>query len=309
MKANKVLVTLLIILVAAVLAAIGYYYWQKESSPEADTNPTIYVQSSKTAFGVGEQITASIIVDGGGQDYTSFQANVALTNLNVVSFTIGPSVQQWQTTPSASQLNFLGGVYNSTTSPITVYTLVLQAPAAGTASIALSNGAILQVAADNVTVNNILQTTTGATYTVQTAPVVSAGADKTAYPAPVPYTLSGSANDASATLAWTKVSGPGTITFTNGTTLTPTVTASLPGIYVLKLTATNLAGLTASANMTLTVYKAGDINNDTHINNLDFTLLLRNWGTPVNAMADLNNSSPALVNIDDFTVLMLRWGS
>jgi hypothetical protein len=74
------------------------------------------------------------------------------------------------------------------------------------------------------------------------APTVSAGANKTVtFPASV--TLVGTASDdglpnppGTLTVSWTKVSGPGTVTFGNASALTTSVSFSAAGTYVLRLT-------------------------------------------------------------------------
>jgi RHS repeat-associated protein len=77
------------------------------------------------------------------------------------------------------------------------------------------------------------------------APVVNAGPDQTiTFPAPV--SLQGSATDdglPSYTLntSWSKVSGPGDVTFTDASSLATNATFSAPGGYVLRLTATDLS--------------------------------------------------------------------
>ncbi len=75
-----------------------------------------------------------------------------------------------------------------------------------------------------------------------TAPVVNAGADRT-ITLPASTTLAATATDdgrpsppAQLSRNWTKVSGPGTVTFSVPTSLTPTVTFSVAGTYVLRLT-------------------------------------------------------------------------
>ncbi|MFZ4789728.1 MAG: PKD domain-containing protein [Candidatus Competibacteraceae bacterium] len=58
------------------------------------------------------------------------------------------------------------------------------------------------------------------------------------------------------TVAWTKVSGPGTVTFGNANTQATTATFSAAGAYVLRLTASDGA-LTASAEVTITAQAGG----------------------------------------------------
>ncbi|HSX05872.1 MAG TPA: choice-of-anchor U domain-containing protein [Candidatus Saccharimonadales bacterium] len=86
----------------------------------------------------------------------------------------------------------------------------------------------------------------------QTAPTVNAGTDQTTGSA---FTQSSSsASDGGsgvASYAWTKVSGPGTLTFNDATILHPQISASSDGTYVVRLTVTDSAGNSASDTFTL----------------------------------------------------------
>ncbi|MFO1311988.1 MAG: PASTA domain-containing protein [Burkholderiales bacterium] len=93
---------------------------------------------------------------------------------------------------------------------------------------------------------------------VNQPPVVSAGAGQT-ITLPAMANLQGTATDdglpnppGALTLAWTKVSGPGAVTFANATSAATTATFSLAGTYVLRLTA-NDGALSASADVTIVV--------------------------------------------------------
>ena len=75
-----------------------------------------------------------------------------------------------------------------------------------------------------------------------TAPVVNAGADRT-IALPATASLTATATDdgrpsppAQLTTTWSRVSGPGTVTFSSPTTLNSTATFSAAGTYVLRLT-------------------------------------------------------------------------
>jgi hypothetical protein len=90
------------------------------------------------------------------------------------------------------------------------------------------------------------------------APVVSAGTDQT-ITFPAGATLVGSATDdglpdppAALTCTWTKVSGPGTVTFGDTSDPTTTATFSTVGVYVLRLTADD-SELDASDDIQITV--------------------------------------------------------
>ncbi|MDR4485133.1 MAG: FG-GAP-like repeat-containing protein [Nitrospirales bacterium] len=91
-----------------------------------------------------------------------------------------------------------------------------------------------------------------------TPPVVTAGVAQT-ITLPSSAVLNGSATDdglppspGTLTTTWTKVSGPGIVTFGNASSIDTTATFSLPSTYVLRLTA-NDGELTTSAEVTITV--------------------------------------------------------
>lgn len=96
----------------------------------------------------------------------------------------------------------------------------------------------------------------GAPVDVNAAPVVNAGVDKTVR-IPNAVTLTGSATDdgkptgSSLTYAWTKVSGPGTVTVANAAAASTTASFSAAGVYVLRLTASDSL-LSASDDVTVT---------------------------------------------------------
>jgi regulation of enolase protein 1 (concanavalin A-like superfamily) len=96
------------------------------------------------------------------------------------------------------------------------------------------------------------------------APTVYAGLDRV-ISLPAAATLSGSVNDdglpASASLSatWSKVSGPGTVTFTAASSASSSASFSALGTYVLRLTA-NDGALSATDEVTVTVLDAGGAN-------------------------------------------------
>jgi hypothetical protein len=95
-----------------------------------------------------------------------------------------------------------------------------------------------------------------------TAPVVSAGADQTVT-LPASASLDGTVTDdgrpnppGAVTTTWTRVSGPGTVTFGNASAVDTTASFSAAGTYVLRLTASDGA-LTSADDVTVTVLPAG----------------------------------------------------
>jgi hypothetical protein len=177
MRTKKIYVGLFLAILALAVIGVGYLQYSNNQKVSADvTPPKIYVQTSKTSFVLGEQVTASIVVDGGGQSFTSFKAAVALNNLTVDgNLTLGSSVTNWQKQPSPSSLDFLGGVQGSATN-VVVYSMTLKAVAAGSASISISGGSIYQVQADGMTISDIIGSSFGSSYTV-TAPETPATED------------------------------------------------------------------------------------------------------------------------------------
>jgi len=92
-------------------------------------------------------------------------------------------------------------------------------------------------------------------------PVVSAGPDQSIV-FPAPATLNGSATDdglpnppGALTTLWSKVSGPGTVSFANKTVLDTSASFSQPGTYVLDLNAQDGA-LSSDSKLTITVMVA-----------------------------------------------------
>jgi len=85
----------------------------------------------------------------------------------------------------------------------------------------------------------------------KTIPTVSAGTNKTKNAV---FTQTGTATDSTsgiASYAWTKVSGPGEITFGSSNAISTTISASVEGTYTLALSVTDNAGNISSNTMTL----------------------------------------------------------
>ncbi|HEY7500412.1 MAG TPA: PA14 domain-containing protein [Vicinamibacterales bacterium] len=93
------------------------------------------------------------------------------------------------------------------------------------------------------------------------APLVNAGADRT-IAMPATTALAGSASDdglpsppSQLTTTWSRVSGPGTVTFSNASALNTNATFSAAGTYVLRLTASDSA-VTSADDVTIVVTAA-----------------------------------------------------
>jgi hypothetical protein len=129
-----------------------------------------------------------------------------------------------------------------------------------TATFSVAGSYVLRLTASDGT----LSTTDDVAITVSAAnaaPTVNAGADQ-AITLPSSANLVGTASDdglpnppATLTTTWSKVSGPGTVTFGNANATTTTATFSTTGTYVLRLTASDSV-LSTADDITITVSAA-----------------------------------------------------
>jgi hypothetical protein len=87
---------------------------------------------------------------------------------------------------------------------------------------------------------------------------------------------------------WSKVSGPGTVTFGNAALATTTATFSAPGAYVLRLTATSSAGSHAD-DIAITVQTLASILGSLYHSDFD---LLNSSRTMSSGIASLSNLGP-----------------
>jgi hypothetical protein len=112
---------------------------------------------------------------------------------------------------------------------------------------------------------------------VNVAPTANAGPDSTVM-MPNALSLAGSISDdgrpnppGTCTAAWSKVSGPGTVTFANPASASTTATFSTAGTYVLQLTASDSV-LVGTSNVTVTALGPGDFNGDGRVDGVDFLI-------------------------------------
>ncbi len=133
---------------------------------------------------------------------------------------------------------------------------------ATTASFSAAGSYVLQLSASDgtLTAKDTVAITVNPAV-VNQPPVVNAGPDQT-ITLPASASLNGTVTDdglpnppGTVTVTWSKVSGPGTVTFANPNARTPTVTFSAAGTYVVQLTASDGA-LTASDTAQITVNPA-----------------------------------------------------
>jgi hypothetical protein len=94
-------------------------------------------------------------------------------------------------------------------------------------------------------------------------PVVSAGANQTITLPTSTVTLTGTATDATGTIAsylWTEVSGPNTATIASKAAISTNITGLIAGTYVFQLKATDNLGLSGTATVTIVVNPATPAN-------------------------------------------------
>jgi len=148
---------------------------------------------------------------------------------------------------------------------------------------------------------------------VNQAPVVNAGSDQ-AISLPASVNLTGTATDdglpnppSALTTTWTKVSGPGTVTFGNTNALSTTASFSIDGTYVLRLTGSDSL-LSASDDLTVTVNPAGLPGSLSGSNALSPTNVNLSSGSPtdwahwgLNGANSFNHKSGVTQQISNFT--------
>lgn len=129
------------------------------------------------------------------------------------------------------------------------------------------------------------------------APVVSTGGASQTITLPSSATLNGTATDdglpanSSLSITWSKVSGPGTVTFANPNSAQTTATFSVAGTYVLKLTASD-GQLPASAMTTITVNPASTNVAPTVNAGIDQNIILGQTASLVGIVTDDNLPNP-----------------
>jgi hypothetical protein len=138
-------------------------------------------------------------------------------------------------------------------------------------------------------------------------PTANAGADRSIM---LPYAaaLAGTVSDdgrpgpGACTARWSMISGPGTVAFADANAAATSATFSLPGAYVLRLTASDSI-LSATDDVTITVKAAGDFNGDGNVNGQDFLIWQTHYPTLCGATTDTGDANgDGMVNGQDFLI-------
>lgn len=226
------------------------YAWSKKSGPGAVT------------FGSASALTTTISANADGVYVLTLTAtdaagNSAASDMTLTWDTTAPTVNAGPNKLEKVQFSQTATAVDTNT--LTSYLWTKQAgPGAATFGSAGALTTTVSASADGVytlrfTATDAAGNTNFSDMTLTwdtTPPTVSAGGNLRKGSL---FTPAATATDASAlTYGWTKQSGPGTITFGSANALLTTVTASVDGDYVLRLTATDAAGNVNTSDMTLT---------------------------------------------------------
>ncbi|MDD1653489.1 MAG: PKD domain-containing protein, partial [Methanomicrobiales archaeon] len=144
------------------------------------------------------------------------------------------------------------------------------------------------------------------------APLVNAGEDRVVY-LPDPVALAGTVIDdgrpvdpGRVTVTWSKVSGPGTVTFGSTTTAFTSASFPAPGTYVLRLAASDGA-FTSRDDVTLQVFPAGSANGEVVIS--DRTTASVYFGRSSTNLQQAQSFTPAGPLISRVSVALAKRGT
>ncbi len=272
-----------------------HLHFQRQSSPD------IFGQSISIDFAdtAANPLTC-------GTTYTSASTEI--------SHTISPTSQNFEIGGGAGTVNITstGGNWTATSNDnwITINS-------AGSGS---GNDAVVYSVADNSAGAARIGTMhiAGHVFTVTQSganqpPIVNAGSDQT-ITLPNVASLSGTASDdglpaptAPLTINWSSVSGPGIVTFGNAGSLNTTASFSLPGTYVLRMSASDSL-LSASDDVTITVndsttsgqISAGSLTSPTNVDlSSEGTLDWAHWG--LSSASSFNHKTGVAQQISNYT--------
>jgi hypothetical protein len=148
----SVLTTLFMIFALPVTVFLAMRPQDIRQSAAGEKTATIGIAPSSGSFAPGKEITLSLVIDGGGQEFKTAQANVTLSNnLTVQSLTITPKesggcdfvFDNPSNIPTASNPSFAGEIVNSSAKYCTLYTMTAKPEADGPASITITQPSVI----------------------------------------------------------------------------------------------------------------------------------------------------------------------
>jgi PKD repeat protein len=258
--------------------------WSKVSGPGTVTFGNIHAQSTTASFSTaGPYVLQLAATDSALTTTHSVTITVNAASPSNQPPTVSAGSNQTITLPASASLNgtasddglptgsTLTTTWSEVSGPGTVTFGNVNAQST-TASFSTAGTYMLQLAATD----SALTTTSSVTITVNAAapvnqpPTVNAGSNQT-ITLPASASLNGTASDdglptgSMLTTTWSKVSGPGTVSFGNVNAGSTTASFSTAGTYVLQLAATDSA-LTTTSSVTITVNAAAPVNQPPTVN-------------------------------------------
>jgi len=238
------------------------YQWSMLSEPPNSSAALSNATSATPYFTPDESgnYVVQLIVNDGYLSSAPATVVISTTYIPPVA-NAGPN----QTVNAGSTVQLSGAASTDTNgNPLTYSWAILSQPSGGTATLSnatLVNPTFVANLIGTYVVQLIVNDGTSSSAPVTTTitanaqpPVVNAGSNQTITLPVNSVTLNGSATDNGVplTFAWSVVSGPGTVTFSNPSSAVTTATFVSAGTYVLQLTASNSQN-SASATTTVTV--------------------------------------------------------
>ncbi len=245
------------------------YSWSMTTKPSSSNAALVSANSAKPSFQAdlpGTYVVQLIVNDG----FLNSQPATVTISTNDVAPIANPGLNQTVTAVATVQLDGTGST-DSDSQPLTYKWAILSQPSGGTATLSSATAAkptfvanvagtyVVQLIVNDGFLNSQPATVTITANPANQPPTVNAGPNQTIV-LPVNYVaLNGSASSTQppgspVTVQWTRVSGPGSVTFANPTQPVTQATFSSAGTYVLQLTGTVTAsGLSSSAQATVTV--------------------------------------------------------
>ena len=241
-----------------------------------ENDGAMYELSAPNLGPTGPQTNNAPVVNAGPDKSVTMPSSVSLTG-SVTDDGLpadGTLTSTWSKVSGPGTVTFADPSSASTTATFS---------AEGVYELQLSGSDSALSAADKVTVtvNNASGT--------NKAPVVSAGADQTII-ASGAADLQGTVTDdglpaspGNLTITWSKLSGPGTVTFANASSAQTTATFSTTGVYGLRLSGSDGA-LTTTDDVTVTVNPAGGGGGTNLAGNPGFETALTGWKASTGAL-------------------------
>ncbi|MEO5710848.1 MAG: carbohydrate binding domain-containing protein [Nocardioidaceae bacterium] len=244
-----------------------------------ENDGAMYELSAPYLDPTGPQTNSAPVVNA-GSDLTVTQPSAAALHGTVADDGLpnppGATTARWEMVSGAGTVTFADASKADTTATFS---------AAGTYVLRLTGSDSALASADDVTVT--VDASGGGVQ--NTAPAVSAGADLT-ITQPGAASLRGTVTDdglpnppGTTTVAWSRVSGPGTVTFADASKADTTATFSAVGTYVLRLTG-NDSALASADDVTVTVNASDGGGGANLVGNAGFETAATGWKASTGAL-------------------------